>query len=186
MILGGSSNDGSGQGQLHQDAVRHIRFSQPDGAYLLTVGQDYMHTIGVWDTKTGQLLAFTRGGEAKVFDVHWAPNGGGGSFVQVGFQHIKFHTVRGRNIDTEMGVFGDEDVPFSTMCVGYVKTIVLLLVTDGSFSSLKARDDVVVPEAFLGGQVCDLHRTRPPHHRGYDGKIRMWSLHFSLVATSYK
>ena len=56
-----------------------------------------------------------------MFDVQWAPSGG--SFVQVGFQHIKFHVVRGRNVDTEMGIFGDEkDVPFTTMmCVGYVK-----------------------------------------------------------------
>ena len=87
------------------------------------MGQDYNHTIGIWDTATGQLLAHTRGGEAKVFDIQWAPNGGGGSFVQVGFQHIKFHVLRGRNVDTEMGIFGDEkDVPFTTMmCVGFVK-----------------------------------------------------------------
>ena len=97
----------------------HVFFDVTD----FQVGQDYNHTIGIWDTATGQLLAHTRGGEAKVFDIQWAPNGGGGSFVQVGFQHIKFHVLRGRNVDTEMGIFGDEkDVPFTTMmCVGFVK-----------------------------------------------------------------
>ena len=60
---------------LHRDVVRHLRFSQPDGARLLSVGQDYNHTIGIWDVATGQLIAQTRGGEAKVFDVQWAPHG---------------------------------------------------------------------------------------------------------------
>jgi WD40 repeat protein len=141
---------------LHTDVVRHLRFAPPDGNRLLSVGQDYNHTIGIWDTATGQLLAHTRGGEAKVFDIQWAPNGGGGSFVQVGFQHIKFHVLRGRNVDTEMGIFGDEkDVPFTTMmCVGFVKgDCAVAGGTDGSLFKFEGRNlDVVAPEAHLNGE----------------------------------
>ena len=31
---------------LHRDVVRHLRFAPPDGTRLLSVGQDYDHTIG--------------------------------------------------------------------------------------------------------------------------------------------
>jgi WD40 repeat protein len=165
---------------LHRDVVRHLRFSQPDGKRLLSVGQDYSHTIGIWDVATGQLIAQTRGGEAKVFDIQWAPNGGGGSFVQVGYQHIKFHVIRGRNIDTEMGVFGDEkDVPFTTMmCVGYVKgDCAVAGGTDGSLFKFEGRNlDVVAAEAHVGGPINVIF-TAPDRllTGGFDGKVRMWS-----------
>ena len=165
---------------LHRDVVRHLRFSQPDGARLISVGQDYCHTIGIWDVSTGQLLAQTRGGEAKVFDIQWQPNGGGGAFVQVGFQHIKFHVLRGRNIDTEMGVFGDErDHPFTTMmCVGYVKGgCAVAGGTDGALFKFEGRNlDVVVPEAHSGGPVNVIHTCSDRILTGgFDGKVRMWS-----------
>ena len=100
--------------------------------------------------------------------------------MQVGFQHIKFHVIRGRNIDTEMGVFGDEkDVPFTTMmCVGYVKgDCAVAGGTDGSLFKFEGRNlDVVAPEAHMGGPINVMH-TGPDRilTGGFDGKVRMWS-----------
>jgi hypothetical protein len=67
--------------------------------------------------------------------------------------------LRGRNVDTEMGIFGDEkDVPFTTMmCVGFVKgDCAVAGGTDGSLFKFEGRNlDVVAPEAHLNGEcVC--------------------------------
>nr|MCQ2973133.1 WD40 repeat domain-containing protein [archaeon] len=86
-------------------AIRVLQFS-PDGKKLLGNGQDDSNSIAVWDTSNLNkisLIGTVKVDGARVLDAVWINNE---EFVSVGPKHIKFYTVKGRNITAVKGSFG--------------------------------------------------------------------------------
>ena len=160
---------------LHRNAIASLDFS-PDGSMLLSMGQDAAHTIGIWDVMSGNLRAYTRGGNVGVFDLKFTPDSQ--SFCSVGFQHIKFHEITGRNIVTRKGVIGHEKhAELQTFfCVGYAGNNAIAGTSDGCLYRFDGRQlESVIREAHDG--VVNTIYTGEDRvvTGGYDGKVKVWS-----------
>eukprot|EP00949_MAST-11_sp_MAST-11-sp1_P004459 g4459.t1 len=160
---------------LHRMDIRRLAFS-PDGTKLLSGSQDVNHTLGIWDVKTGELLNFVRGGTMKIMDLAWQSNSAG--FVQAGLLHIKFHTIRGRNICTKVGIFGEDKGNICTiMCVGCAGDFVVGGTAQGNLYRFDGRSLDVVRKGAHEGLINVMYAGDDRVITGgYDGKCRVWSV----------
>jgi WD40 repeat protein len=56
--------------KLHRRAVRQLAFSN-DGKYLLSIGEDDNHTMGIYDVESRKLLGDAKVDLDKVLDAQW-------------------------------------------------------------------------------------------------------------------
>ena len=72
---------------FHKKAVLAVCFS-PCGTYVASVGQDYHHSVAIYDWAKEELLATYKGDREKILDINWNPFDG--TLVTTGVKHVKF------------------------------------------------------------------------------------------------
>ena len=88
-----------------QRAIRILKFNDK-GTRLLGNGQDDFNSIAIWDTTNLlkiPLIACIKVDGARVLDASWISEN---DFVSVGPKHIRFFSIKGRDIPSSKGVFG--------------------------------------------------------------------------------
>ena len=113
---------------LHRNAIASLVF--PRRIHAPFDGQDAAHTIGIWDIMSGNLERTPRW-QCWCIDLKFNPDSQ--SFCSVGFQHIKFHEITGRNI-ARKGIIGHEKgAELQTFfCVGHAGNNVMLALPMGA------------------------------------------------------
>ncbi|BFZ11617.1 hypothetical protein BsWGS_14656 [Bradybaena similaris] len=104
----------------HQRGVCALDFSA-DGKKLASVGLDDNHCIVVWDWKSGEKLATTRGHKDKIFIIKWNPVEQS-KLVTAGVKHIKFWTQTGGGFTSNRGTMGQVAKLCDMMCVSFGKS----------------------------------------------------------------
>ena len=104
-----------------QRAIRILKFNDT-GTRLLGNGQDDFNSIAIWDTSNLSkisLISCVKVDGARVLDATWIKEN---SFVSVGPKHIRFFEIKGRNIPSNKGIFGDIKVEgLSCVCGAFNK-----------------------------------------------------------------
>ena len=160
---------------FHRRGVSLLAFSN-DGDYLVTVGEDTDHSMAIYSWRDGRIVSYAKGGTNKVLDMQWYPDGRG--LVQCGVDHIKFHTLKGRNVVTTKGIIGKKGKIQNIISIGWIKPdkkdVCVTGCQDGHLyvwdgrrleRSVKAHDrNVTVIHSVTEG-ICT---------GGKDGKIKLW------------
>jgi len=104
-----------------QRAIRILKFNDK-GTRLLGNGQDDFNSIAIWDTTNLSkisLIACVKVDGARVLDATWLNEN---DFVSVGPKHIRFFNIKGRDIPSNKGVFGNIKVEgLSSVCGAFNK-----------------------------------------------------------------
>lgn len=87
---------------FHRRAVNVLKFS-PDGKHLLSVGEDDMHSVAIYEWSTGRLVSTSKVGGDKMLTAAWKDNH---EFVIAGAKEVKFFTLKGSKLDSQKGLFG--------------------------------------------------------------------------------
>ena len=159
---------------LHTTAVVAMAFTRHgDGKYLATAGMDTDHTIGIYDWRNGALLAHAKGGDKKILDLDYSPDGS--TLVQVGVDHIQFWHRKGRNLSMRRGIIGKKGRVQPLSCIGWAGPFAVVGTQDGHLyrfeghmlrGSLKAHDRTVTTiHTCIDGLVSG----------GRDGCVKIWS-----------
>lgn len=159
---------------LHTRAVISMAFTKHgDGKYLATGGMDPDHTIGIYDWRSGALMAHAKGGHQKILDLDYSPDGS--TLVQTGVDHIQFWHQKGRNLSMRRGIIGKKGRVQPLTCIGWAGPFAVVGTQDGHMyrfeghmlrGSLKAHDRTVTSlHTCIDGLVSG----------GRDGCIKIWS-----------
>ena len=89
----------------------------PNGDLLLANGQDDDNSIAIYDWKNNKLIATSGVDKARVTDMAFKNDS---EFVTIGLKHIKFWTVKGRNLTT-FCLFSNNDLLYSGGQDGIIK-----------------------------------------------------------------
>ena len=104
-----------------QRAIRILKFNDT-GTRLLGNGQDDFNSIAIWDTSNLSkisLISCINVDGARVLDATWIKEN---SFVSVGPKHIRFFNIKGRDIPSNKGIFGEIKIEgLSCVCVAFNK-----------------------------------------------------------------
>ena len=104
-----------------QRAIRILKFNDT-GTRLLGNGQDDFNSIAIWDTSNLDkisLISCINVDGARVLDATWIKEN---SFVSVGPKHIRFFNIKGRDIPSNKGIFGEIKIEgLSCVCVAFNK-----------------------------------------------------------------
>ena len=104
-----------------QRAIRILKFNDK-GTRLLGNGQDDFNSIAIWDTSNLSkisLISCINVDGARVLDATWLNENW---FVSVGPKHIRFFQIKGRDIPSNKGIFGNIKVEgLSCVCAAFNK-----------------------------------------------------------------
>ena len=104
-----------------QRAIRILKFNE-NGTRLLGNGQDDFNSIAIWDTSNLSkisLISCVKVDGARVLDATWIKEN---TFVSVGPKHIRFFEIKGRDIPSNKGIFGNIKVEgLSCICSAFNK-----------------------------------------------------------------
>ena len=77
-------------------------------AAVASIGQDDSHSIAVYNWNSGALVSTAKGDGNKVLAMSFVP--GSNDIVTCGIRHVRFWTVKGRNLSSKKGVLGSKKV----------------------------------------------------------------------------
>ena len=92
---------------FHKRAVSLLCFSD-SGDLIASVGQDESHSIAVYNWNSGALVSTAKGDGNKVLAISFVP--GSNDIVTCGVKHVRFWTLKGRNLSSKKGVLGTKKV----------------------------------------------------------------------------
>ena len=92
---------------FHKRAVSLVCFSD-SGDLIASIGQDDSHSIAVYNWNSGALVSTAKGDGNKVLAMSFVP--GSNDIVTCGIRHVRFWTVKGRNLSSKKGVLGSKKV----------------------------------------------------------------------------
>ena len=92
---------------FHKCAVSLLCFSD-SGDLIASVGQDDSHSVAVYNWNSGALVSTAKGDGNKVLAMSFVP--GSNDLVTCGVKHVRFWTVKGRNLSPKKGVLGSRKV----------------------------------------------------------------------------
>jgi microtubule-associated protein-like 6 len=87
---------------FHRRAINVIKFS-PNGKYLLSVGEDDMHSVAIYEWSIGRLVSTAKCGGYKMLTASWKNDM---EFVVAGVREVKFFDFSGSKLDGKKGIFG--------------------------------------------------------------------------------
>jgi microtubule-associated protein-like 6 len=87
---------------FHRRAINVIKFS-PNGKYLLSVGEDDMHSVAIYEWSTGRLVSTSKCGGYKMLTASWKNDK---EFVVAGVREVKFFELKGSKLSSKKGLFG--------------------------------------------------------------------------------
>jgi len=157
---------------FHKRGINCVKFSR-DGNRIVSVGLDEEHKIAVHDWRNGIVTSQCNGGREKVLQVNFNPLGTG--LVQCGVNHIKFHTLNGRNVLTKRGILGKKGKLQAMYCIGWLGNRPVIGTADGHLYSFEGR---VLQQAVKGHEqsVFALYScSEGLVSGGKDGKVKVWS-----------
>jgi microtubule-associated protein-like 6 len=173
---------------FHKRAVVALSFSE-DGALLASVGDDDDHSVAVYDTTTGALVASGAGDKNRVLHVRFCGDSKA-ELVTFGVKHVKFWTLAGRALTGKKGMFGQKGEIQTIACGEHTKSGYTVSGTaSGDLYLWKAGKIVKVIEAAHAGPV--LAMTYVPERDflatgGRDGQIKVWNTQQWKAETSHK
>jgi len=105
---------------FHINAVRHLRFS-PNGAKLLSIGEDKDHSFALYDWMSNKIIASARVDRGEVTSCEFKSDN---EFVTCGVKHIKFWNITGYNMTCLRGLIEDFEPIISAVYAFPKKTCV--------------------------------------------------------------
>eukprot|EP01119_Soliformovum_irregulare_P013844 TRINITY_DN3722_c0_g1_i1.p1 TRINITY_DN3722_c0_g1~~TRINITY_DN3722_c0_g1_i1.p1 ORF type:complete len:1927 (-),score=428.61 TRINITY_DN3722_c0_g1_i1:16-5796(-) len=161
---------------FHQRGVCSLSFSG-DGQFLVSVGLDDKHTLGVWDWKKGQLKAQGPGSQEKIMMAQYNPYNLE-SFVSVGVKHISFWKTAGNGLVGNKGLVGKLGTIQTMLCVAFDKAYTYCGTNDGSIYQFRENNLSRVISGHTG-PVFDLCSTPTGFASGgKDGILKLWTSDF--------
>ncbi|GBG25699.1 Echinoderm microtubule-associated protein-like 1 [Hondaea fermentalgiana] len=156
----------------HKRGVIALRFSR-DGDSLVSAGLDDEHSVAVYDWKNGIVSVHCSGGEDKVLDIDFRPDGLG--LVQCGVNHVKFHELRGRNVLTRRGLLGKKGKLQVFYSIAWAGTRAVVSTADGHLYAFEGRTLHQSVKGHEGAVLCVYSCGEGLVSGGKDGFVRMWT-----------
>lgn len=156
----------------HKRGVVALRFSR-DGDSLVSAGLDDEHSIAVYDWKNGIVSVHCSGGESKVMDVDFRPDGLG--LVQCGVNHVKFHELRGRNVVTRSAILGKKGKLQIFYSIAWAGTRSVVSTADGHLYAFDGRTLHQSVKGHEGAVLCLYSCGEGLVSGGKDGFVRLWT-----------
>jgi microtubule-associated protein-like 6 len=123
-------------GGFHRRGVNLLAWS-PSGTMLATVGLDNDHSLAVYNTETGDLIASSKGHQSTVLDLLFKSES---EIIIVGVKHAKFFTLNGRRLKGKKGIFGKKGKIQPILCVASLGTNVVTGQADGTLYLWQGRN----------------------------------------------
>ena len=139
---------------FHRRGVNLLAWS-PSGSMLATVGLDNDHSIAVYNTETGDMIAESKGHQSKVLDVLFKSES---EIIIVGVKHVKFFTLNGRRLKGKKGIFGKKGTIQPILCVASLGTNVVTGQYDGTLYLWQGRNCQLRTESKRDGMELVGHK----------------------------
>merc|ERR1711871_480849 len=121
---------------FHRRGVNLLAWS-PSGTMLATVGLDNDHSLAVYNTETGDLIASSKGHQSTVLDLLFKSEN---EIIIVGVKHAKFFSLNGRRLKGKKGIFGKKGKIQPILCVASLGTNVVTGQADGTLYLWQGRN----------------------------------------------
>ncbi|GMH46698.1 hypothetical protein TrVE_jg371 [Triparma verrucosa] len=168
---------------FHKRGVHLLAFSK-DGDNLFSVGLDDDHSIAVYSTKDGKLLASGKGNKQKV--LHAVGSSFKNSdFCTVGVKHIDRWEVSSGSIKSTSIFWGEGD-PQNGMCAAFTdeKTIVVGTAKGDVFTFREGQYKEHVPTHDGAVNSLEVHPGGKIITGGKDGQVHIWEAGIKAKSTS--
>ena len=121
---------------FHRRGITLLAWS-PSGRMLASIGLDDDHSLAVWDTETGQLIASSKGHQSRVLGLLFKSEN---EIIIVGVKHTKFFTLNQRRLKGKAGIFGKKGKLQPVLCVAALGTNVVTGQADGTLYLWQGRN----------------------------------------------
>ena len=121
---------------FHRRGVTLLAWS-PNGKMLASIGQDDNHSLAVYDTETGDLIASSKGHQSKVLGLLFKSEN---EIIIVGVNHAKFFELNQRRLKGKKGIFGKKGKVQPIMTVASLGTNVVTGQADGTLYLWQGRN----------------------------------------------
>jgi microtubule-associated protein-like 6 len=169
---------------FHKKGVCQVAWSE-DGTKIASVGQDDDHSIAVYDWEQERKIGSCKADQNKVLDIKFAPGPAPGTqnLVTCGEKHVKFWTMKGRNLKVKKGIFGKMGKIQTNLSIGFAGGKTVTGTASGDLYVWEGRTVVQVIAAH-GSSVNALSScANGIASGGKDGKIKLWTPELRLKCT---
>jgi len=161
---------------FHKRGVCQVAWSE-DGTKIASVGQDDNHSIAVYDWEQERKIGSCKGGSNKVLDIKFAPGPAPGTqnLVTCGEKHVKFWTMKGRNLKSKKGIFGKLGKIQTVLSIGFAGGKTVTGTASGHLYVWEGRSVVQAIDAHTGSVNALSSCSGGIASGGKDGKIKLWT-----------
>jgi hypothetical protein len=155
----------------HTIAIKRVKFCY-DGSRLVSVGNEFLQKIGIWDWTNKALLYAFDGGSQYVMDVSFLPGNVG--VIQVGVKHVLYHDFTARGVLTTEAQLGSKGTWQPFYCVGWVGNATIVGTRDGKLYVFVDRilNQVISAHDKSVNCICTLNEGVVTG--GRDGVVKLW------------
>jgi WD40 repeat protein/Ca2+-binding EF-hand superfamily protein len=157
---------------FHRRAVSLLAFSN-DGKLLASVGHDDEHSLAIYDWENQTIKAHARSTSSKVLALDFMPDGRG--LITVGVGHVKFWTLRGRNLTCKRGLLGKKGNVQPLLCIGWAGNSPIIGTADGHLYRFQGRQLQVAIKAHERSVNALYSCNEGLCSGGKDGMVRLWT-----------
>ena len=123
-------------GGFHRRGICLLAWS-PSGRMLASIGLDDDHSLAVYDTETGDLIASSKGHQSRVLGLLFKSEN---EIIIVGVKHAKFFELNQRRLKGKKGIFGKKGKIQAILTVASLGTNVVTGQADGTLYLWQGRN----------------------------------------------